>query len=78
MEKAVESCKLFTKTINCDLNTTAQECEDTKASFTKYCSNKECQGDYVMTPGMMTCIYFYKANIIPFPSFPDSGLRVSQ
>ena len=46
MEKIVEGCKFFSKKIKCDLNTTAQECETAKASLTKYCSSKECQGDY--------------------------------
>ena len=40
----MENCRLFAKKINCDLNDTTQECEDTKVSFTKYCSSKECQG----------------------------------
>ena len=42
----VESCKLFSKKIKRHLNTTAQECERTKTSLAKYCSTKECQGDY--------------------------------
>ena len=46
MEKIVESCKLFSTKIKCHLNTTAQECERTKTSLAKYCSTKECEGDY--------------------------------
>ncbi|KAJ7333655.1 hypothetical protein OS493_017199 [Desmophyllum pertusum] len=43
MEEIVESCKMFSKKINSDLNGTVQECEDTKVSLTKHCSSKECQ-----------------------------------
>ena len=39
---------MFYKKINSDLNSTVQECEDTKVSLTKHCSSKECQGDYVV------------------------------
>lgn len=46
MEKIVESCNFFSKKIKCDLNATAQECERTKTSLTKYCNSNECQGDY--------------------------------
>ena len=48
MERIVESCELFSKNINCDLNTSAaaQECQETKISLIKYCNTKECQGNY--------------------------------
>ena len=46
MEEIVESCRLFIKKTKSDFNTTVQECEQTKTSITKYCRNKECQGDY--------------------------------
>ena len=46
MDEIVESCRLFFKKTKYDFNTTAQECEATRTSLTKYCSNKECQGDY--------------------------------
>ena len=42
----MESCDKFSKIVNCELNTTVKECEETKASVIKYCSSKECQGDY--------------------------------
>ena len=46
MENVVESCKNFAKLVNCELNTTVKECEETKNALTKYCSSNQCQGDY--------------------------------
>lgn len=48
MEKIVETCELFSKKINCDLNASAsaQECKETKISVIKYCSSHECKGIY--------------------------------
>lgn len=43
MERVVENCKLFSKKVNCDLK--VQECEEAKASLSKYCSSKECPGE---------------------------------
>ena len=42
----MESCKNFAKLVNCELNTTVKECEETKNALTKYCSSNQCQGDY--------------------------------
>lgn len=60
MEKIVENCQLFAKKINCGLNDTTQECEDTKVSFTKYCRSKECQGLNYIT----LRVYVYKTNAV--------------
>ena len=64
MEKIVESCKLFSKLIKCDLNTTAQECERTKTSLAKYCSNKECEGNYRVFLFKITMIILTKAHAL--------------
>ena len=40
----MDSCKRFSKIINCDLNTTVQKCEEMKVSLMKHCKNKECEG----------------------------------
>ena len=45
-ENIVESCKKFSNMVNCELNTSAKECEETKVSLTKYCSSQNCQGDF--------------------------------
>ena len=47
MERVVENCKLFSKKVNCDLK--VQECEEAKASLSKYCSSKECPGQWNKT-----------------------------
>lgn len=47
MENIVESCKNFSKMVNCEFNTTTKECEEAKVSVIKYCSSKECQGDFI-------------------------------
>ena len=50
----MESCEIFSKNINCDLNASAavQECQDVKISLIEYCSSKECQGNYGF-PGVL-------------------------
>ena len=50
----MENCRLFAKKINCGLNDTTQVCEDTKVSFMKYCSSKECQGLNYIMPHVMS------------------------
>ena len=44
MEEIVENCSVFSQRINCELNSTANECKETKAAFVKYCSHNECNG----------------------------------
>ena len=61
MENVVESCNKFSKTINCELNTTTKECEETKVSVVKYCSSKECQGDKDILILCLTLKQYYKS-----------------
>ncbi|XP_068746149.1 uncharacterized protein [Montipora capricornis] len=41
-EEVLESCSIFSQKINCDLNATAKECNETKEAFVKYCRLKQC------------------------------------
>ena len=51
VENVVEGCNNFAKSvINCELNTTLKECEETKNALIKYCSSKQCQGDFFTCP----------------------------
>ncbi|XP_015750838.1 PREDICTED: uncharacterized protein LOC107330791 [Acropora digitifera] len=42
MEEIVENCSVFSQRISCKLNSTANECKETKAAVVKYCSQNEC------------------------------------
>lgn len=44
MEEIVENCSVFSQRISCELNSTANECKETKAAVVKYCSQNECNG----------------------------------
>ena len=46
MEKVLENCEMFSENVNCDLNTTASECKETKVALIKHCTHKECGGTF--------------------------------
>ena len=37
---------MFSENVNCDLNTTASECKETKVALIKHCTHKECGGTF--------------------------------
>lgn len=47
VEEIVENCSLFSQKITCELNSTANECKETKAAVVKYCSQNECNGELI-------------------------------
>ena len=46
MEKVLKNCEMFSENVNCDLNTTASECKETKVALIKHCTHKECGGTF--------------------------------
>ena len=51
----MKSCEQFSEKIDCDL-ATPKECNDTKVAVVKYCSHKECAGEYTLQNGSSTIV----------------------
>ena len=76
MDEIVENCRLFIKKTKCDFNTTTQQCEETKTSLAKYCSNKKCQGDYEVFVSKTTMIILATTHelIDCFPTIGENNI----